>query len=121
VASKEIAMTATELKRFETRNCSLWTYRTLLHFGTCIVDGQTIKMRFTLKIDVPEAVPDVLQIEEFCREMSQEKATLEGYTAKLVAFVGCEVTGKGKTKTHGVITCRASTPTTFPHSVSTRS
>lgn len=103
-------MTATEIKKFDIRNCSVWTYKTKLHTGTCVVDGETIKMKFTVKLDVPEAVPDVLAIEAFCREMGEEKDTLEGYTAKLAALLGCEVTGKGKTNTHGVITCTINPP-----------
>lgn len=95
----------TEIKKFPITNCSVWTYTTKLHFGTCVVDNETIKMRFALKMVNPAEVPDVLGIEAFCRDMCSEKATLEGYTAKLTAFVGCEVTGKGKTRTHGVITC----------------
>ena len=101
-----------ELKTFKVESCSKWSYKTKIHYGTCIVDGENIVMRFTIKIVKAEAVPDVLAIEEFCRKMGEEKATLEGYTAKLAAFVAGnrfqamrEVTGKGKTRTHGVITC----------------
>lgn len=97
-------MLATAIKTFPIAHCPEWQYTTKLHAGTCVVDGETIKMRFTITLTGPKAVPDVLGIEEACRAMSQERDTLEGYTAKLAALLGCTVVGKGKTRTHGVIT-----------------
>lgn len=94
-----------ELKFFDIKNCPAWSYTTLTHRGTCVVDGQQIKMRFTVSMTSPQRVPDVLGIEAFCKGMSAEKDTLEGYTAKLATFLGLTVTGKGKTATHGLITC----------------
>ena len=101
-------MTAAEIKTFPIKNCAAWTYRTKVHFGTCAVDGQRIKMQFTVTMLTPEAIPDVLAVETFCREMAREADTLEGYAATLAGFLGCEVTGVGKTRTHGVITCTIS-------------
>jgi len=97
-------MLATAIKTFPITNCPEWQYTTKTHAGTCIVDGMKITMRFTIVLTGPKAVPDVLGIEEACKAMSQEQDTLEGYTAKLATLLGCTVVGKGKTKTHGVIT-----------------
>jgi hypothetical protein len=104
-----------EIQLFDIKNCPFWSYKTLRHVGTCIVDGQNIKMKFTISINTPTRVPDALSIEAFCKEMTAEKDTLEGYTAKLAAFLKplsskfqtttATVTGKGKTPTHGLITC----------------
>lgn len=93
------------MKWFPIANCPAWSYATKIHHGTCVVDGERITMRFTVAFANPTQVPDVLGIEAFCREMASEPATLEGYTAKLAAFLACTVQGRGKTRTHGVITC----------------
>jgi len=94
-----------EAKWFNIANCPTWAYATKIHHGTCVVDQERITMRFTVAFTNPTRVPDVLDIEQFCRTMANEPATLEGYTAKLAAFLACSMTGKGKTRTHGVITC----------------
>ncbi len=88
-------MTSTEtIKMFPITACPKWSYVTKTHFGTCVVDGMQITMRFKVKLVNPIEVPDVLAIEEFCKEMGQHKDTLEGYVAKLAVLLGCTVTGR---------------------------
>lgn len=95
------------MKTFPITNCQEWSYTTKTHTGVCVVDGEKITMKFKVVISRPVEVPDVLAIEEFCRAMGKEKATLEGYAAKLLALVGVvgtvKVMAKGHTRTHGNI------------------
>lgn len=96
------------MKTFPITNCQEWSYTTKTHTGVCVVDGEKITMKFKVVISRPVEVPDVLAIEEFCRAMGKEKATLEGYAAKLLALfaeIGSTIRlmAKGHTRTHGNI------------------
>ena len=96
---------------FPLRGCKSWQYTTSPHAGTCVVDGERIDLKFTVKLRRLERVPDVLEIERFCERMTRRPSTVEGYAEQLRVWLdrslpGTEVAGKGKTSTHGPIRCR---------------
>lgn len=80
----------------------LWKYRTLPHRGRCKIDGEVIDLQFTLE---QKRWLNVLEIEEYIREMCQDASTVELYTQYLADRFRCVVIGEGETRTHGMITC----------------
>lgn len=93
------------MAKIEVRGCVRWSYRTMSHVGICVVDGELLTMYFTISLDMPLVVPDVLEIEIACREMTATPNTLEGYTSLLANKVGVAVHGYGWSRSHGVIDC----------------
>ena len=101
---------ATPARMIALPDCQSWSYTTLVHHGTCVLDGSTIRMRFRLNLIRPAEAPDVLEVEHFCREIAMHPDTLEGYVVSLATRFGGCVQGKGRTKTHGLITCEIYMP-----------